>query len=190
MQPVALDAERMLRPVAADDLDELHTLVSVNREHLAPWMPWAADVGREGTETFLTTAQEQAAGGNGVQLAITQRGRIVGIIGFHYVSRLQSSTSLGYWLDARAQGRGTVTLAVSKLVDHAFSVWRLHRVEIRAAVDNARSRAIPLRLGFVEEGVMRDGERFGDRYVDLVVYSMLEPDWRARRPRVDFGTVH
>jgi ribosomal-protein-serine acetyltransferase len=183
MQPVALDVERSLRPVADSDLDELHALVCRNREHLAPWMPWAADVGRDGTAMFLRTAQEQAASGNGVQLAVIQRDRIVGTVGFHYVSRMQSSTSLGYWLDAGAQGRGTMTLAVSRLVDHAVDVWQLHRVEIRAAVSNARSRAIPQRLGFAEEGVMRDGERFGDRYLDLVVYSMLEHDWRARRER-------
>src|SRR5207237_767367 len=86
--------------------------------------------------------------------------------------------------DARAQGRGTMTLAVARLVDYAFDVWQLHRVEIRAAVDNARSRAIPERLGFVQEGVMRDGERFGERYLDLVVYSMLDGDCRAPRGRV------
>ncbi len=183
MQPVALDAERSLRPVSDADLDELYALVCANREHLAPWMPWAADVAREGTETFLRTAKEQAANGDGVQLAITQHGRIIGIVGYHYLSRMHNSTSLGYWLDASAQGHGTVTLAVSRLVDHAFDVWQLHRVEIRAAVRNARSRAIPQRLGFAEEGVMRDGERFGDRYVDLVVYSMLAPEWRARRAR-------
>ena len=184
MQPLALDAERSLRPVAASDVDELYALALNNREHLAPWMPWAVGVGdRANTEMFLKAALEQEARGDGAQLAITQNGRIVGTAGFHYVSRAQRSTSIGYWLDARAQGRGTMTLAVARLVDYAFDVWQLHRVEIRAAVDNARSRAIPERLGFVQEGVMRDGERFGDRYLDLVVYSMLEGDWRARRER-------
>ncbi|MEA2137118.1 MAG: ribosomal-protein-serine acetyltransferase [Solirubrobacteraceae bacterium] len=181
MQPVALDEERSLRPVAAGDVDELYALVCANREHLAPWMPWAADARREATQTYVTAAQDQAARGDGAQLAITQRGRIVGTVGFHYVSRVHSSTSIGYWLDARAQGRGTVTRAVALLLDHAFGVWRLHRVEIRAAVENARSRAIPERLGFVQEGVMRDAERFEDRYLDLVVYSLLEHEWRARR---------
>jgi len=180
MKRLTLDAERSLRPVEGGDLEELHALVRANRDHLAPWMPWAAEAVRANTETFLRTAQEQAAAGNGVQFAITERGRIVGIIGFHYVNREQRSTSIGYWLDATAQGRGTVTLAVAKLVDHAFDVWRLHRVEIRAAVGNDRSRAIAQRLGFTEEGIVRDGERFGDRYVDLVMFSVLEPEWRAR----------
>jgi ribosomal-protein-serine acetyltransferase len=181
MQPLPLDRGRALRPVASNDLDELYALVLANQEHLAPWMPWAADPQREGTEHFLTTAQEQAARDDGVQFAITQSRRIVGIAGFHHVDRLHGATSIGYWLDARCQGRGTATLAVAALVDHAFGVWNLHRVELRAAVGNARSRAIAERLGFVREGVHRHAERVGDRYLDLVVYSVLADEWTARR---------
>jgi hypothetical protein len=51
--------------------------------------------------------------------------------------------------------------------------WDLNRVEIHAATENRRSRAIPERLGFRQEGVLRDYERVGDRYVDIVVYSLL-----------------
>jgi ribosomal-protein-serine acetyltransferase len=68
---------------------------------------------------------------------------------------------------------------VRALTAHAFEVWDLNRVEIRAATGNARSAAIPLRLGFVEEGVARQSERHGDSYKDLVVYSMLAADWRG-----------
>ena len=57
----------------------------------------------------------------------------------------------------------------------------MHRVEIRAAPDNVRSRAIPERLGFSQEAVLRDAERFGDEYRDIILYAMLAPDWAARR---------
>ena len=83
------------------------------------------------------------------------------------------STSIGYWLAESAQRRGTMTRAVQTLLDHAFGVWQLHRVEIRAAVNNTRSRAIPERLGFNQEGVLRAAERIGKRYTDQVVYAML-----------------
>ena len=53
------------------------------------------------------------------------------------------------------------------------------RVEIRAAQENARSRAIPERLGFTQEGTLRQVERVGDRYLDNVVYAMLAEDWKG-----------
>lgn len=70
-----------------------------------------------------------------------------------------------------------MTEAVRALTTHAFTVLKLNRVEIRAAVGNVRSRAIPERLGFSQEGVARQAERIGDRYEDSVVYSMLATEW-------------
>ena len=71
-----------------------------------------------------------------------------------------------------------MTEAVRALVDHAFGAWGLHRVVIEAATGNARSRAIPERLGFREEGVRRGAERNGDDFLDIVVYAMLATDAR------------
>jgi ribosomal-protein-serine acetyltransferase len=101
------------------------------------------------------------------------------VIGFHRVDWVNRATSIGYWISAAAQGRGIVTDAVRAITTHAFEVWDLNRVEIRAAVGNARSAAIPLRLGFVEEGVARQSERHADGFKDLAVYSMLAENWRA-----------
>jgi ribosomal-protein-serine acetyltransferase len=70
-----------------------------------------------------------------------------------------------------------MTRAVRALLDHGFEAWGLNRVEIHCGVDNARSRAIPERLGFREEGELLEAERVGDRWVDLSVYAMLAADW-------------
>ncbi len=70
-----------------------------------------------------------------------------------------------------------MTAAARALIEHAFSVWGLHRVEIRAGAENHRSQAVARRLGFAQEGVLRHAERVGDRYVDHAVYAMLSDDW-------------
>lgn len=99
------------------------------------------------------------------------------MVGFLAVDWTNRSTSIGYWLADAAQGKGTMTRAVASLTDHALTGWQLNRVEIRADVDNRRSRAIPERLGFQQEGVLRQAARIGDRYVDHAVYAMLAADW-------------
>jgi len=140
-------------------------------------MPWAADETPEATLRFIRLTRRQVADNDGFQTAIVCDGRIVGAVGFHGVDWDHRSASIGYWLDAGHQGRGIMTGAVRALIDHALRDWGLNRVEIRAAPDNRRSRAIPERLGFRQEGVLSEAERVGDRYLDSVVYAILASAW-------------
>jgi ribosomal-protein-serine acetyltransferase len=170
-------SERMcLRLLEESDAEELYAVIEANRDYLAYWMPWAAAQTLADTVAFIERTREQVANNDGFQTTVIQDGHIVGMVGFHAVSWEHRSTNIGYWLRESAQGRGTMTCAVRMLVDHALRVWQLHRVEIRAGVDNARSRAIPERLGFKQEGVLREAERVRERYVDLVVYAVLAGD--------------
>lgn len=175
---IALGDELELRLVRAGDVDELHALAVANQEHLRPWMPWALDLQPEGTRAFVDGALAQAARDDGFQAVIVDRGAIVGSAGYHRVDRVNGATSVGYWLAATHVGRGIVTRAVRALAAHAFDEWRLHRVELAARPDNARSRAVAERLGFTEEGVRREAERHGDAWHDLVVYGLLATDPR------------
>ena len=174
---LALSDECHLRLLVEADAEELYRLIDANRAYLARWMPWAEGQTPETTLEFIRLTRRQAMANDGFQAALVCDGAIIGMVGFHGVSWPHGSTTIGYWLDERHQGRGLMTRAVRALVDHAFSEWDLHRVEIRAATDNHRSRAIPERLGFREEGVQREAERIGKRYNDLAVYSLLAPEW-------------
>jgi ribosomal-protein-serine acetyltransferase len=168
-----------LRLLEESDTQELYSVIETNRDRLARWMPWAAGQTIDDTLIFIRGTREQLARNDGFQTAVIDDGRIVGVVGFHGIAWQHRSTSIGYWLAGSAQGHGTVTHAVRALVDHAFGTWRLHRVEIRAGIDNTRSRAIPERLGFTQEGVAREAERVGGRYIDQVIYATLANDWLA-----------
>jgi len=168
-----------LRLLEEADADELFALVDRNREHLAPWLPWVPLTrSREESLEFIRLTRRQLADNDGLQAAIEVDGAIAGMVGFHHVDWNNRATSIGYWLASDRQGRGTMTEAVRAFVDHAFAVWGMHRVVIEAATGNARSRAIPQRLGFREEGVRRGAERNGDDYLDLVIYALLATDPR------------
>jgi ribosomal-protein-serine acetyltransferase len=169
-----------VRPLETEDAAELHALVELNRAHLARWLPWAAGQDLDGTERFLAEAEAQFARDDGFQARIAPEGEILGVVGFHSIDWTNRNTSLGYWLAADAQGKGTMTTVVSSLLDHAFYEWELHRVEIHCAPDNVRSRAIPERFGFREEARLRETELVAGRYLDSVVYGLLEVEWGSR----------
>jgi len=181
---VDLGDDRALRPLEDADAEELFAVIEANRAHLAAWMPFVGQTrGVADSLAFVRAARRQYEENRGMQLAVLQGERIIGVAGFHAIDWTRKSTSIGYWLAAERQGAGTMTAAVCALLDHAFDGWQLGRVEIRAGVLNARSRAIPERLGFREEGVLRSAERIGTRVIDHVVYVMTAREWRRRARR-------
>ena len=179
---VDLGGGRSLRGLEDDDAEELFALIDANRAHLAAWMPFVGQTrGVVDSLAFIRAARRQHEENRGMQLAVLSDERIIGVAGFHAIDWNRHQTSIGYWLAADQQGAGTMTLTVSALLDHAFNSWKLTRVEIRAGVLNTRSRAIPERLGFREEGVLPAAERIGTRVIDHVIYVMTAREWKRAR---------
>lgn len=162
------------------DAPELVAIVEANRAHLEPWMPWTRGYTGETALAWIRQARRQLADNQGLQCVVEVDGCLAGTVGVHRIDWVQRTTSLGYWLAADVTGRGIVTAAARAYLDHAFRGWGMDRLEIRAGTHNARSRAIPERLGFTFEGVARHAERVGDRVLDHAVYAMLASDWLAR----------
>lgn len=172
------DAE--LRLLETRHTKELYQLVEKNREHLRVWLPWVdATHSEEGIREFIQTALNQFADEAGLHAGIFYKGKIVGCIGLNSVHWRNRNTSIGYWLDKDHQGLGIITGACRMLIGHVFTNWSLNRVEIRAAQFNVKSRAVPERLGFTQEGMIRQAERLGDGYVDHMVYGLLRSEWEA-----------
>jgi ribosomal-protein-serine acetyltransferase len=63
------------------------------------------------------------------------------------------------------------------LIDNAFTKLNLNKIEIGAASSNKRSRAVPERLGFQQEGEIRDYEFINGRYLDRVIYGLKASEW-------------
>jgi ribosomal-protein-serine acetyltransferase len=177
-----IDQDTALSLLALRDAEELFTATDANREHLRRWLPWVESVRSvDDTRAFIRSSLDQHARNNGFQCAVRFRHNIVGVVGYHWIDWANRSTHIGYWLAADHQGRGIMTKACRALVDFAFGELELNRVEIATADGNSRSRAIPERLGFVEEGLHRQAERLADRYVDLRLYAMLRSEWDPER---------
>ena len=169
-----------LVPLDFADADELFSLTDANRRYLRQWLPWLDSVrGVDDTRTFIRAARAQAARNDGAQLALTVDGSIAGVVGHHHVDWRNRSTSIGYWIGESYQGRGLTTAACRVLITRAFEKARLNRVEIRCATGNHRSRAIPVRLGLRQEGMLREAEWLYDHFVDHVVYAVLANEWQA-----------
>ena len=87
---------------------------------------------------------------------------------------------VGYWLAAEKQGQGIISLSVAYTYSHVFQTLEKHKLIIRVATDNLKSRRIPERLGFTHEATLRDNEKLGEQYVSHAVYSLLKNEWQQQ----------
>lgn len=162
----------LVRPFEPDHADELFAVVDAERERLGAWLAWVHLVrNAEDERAWIAGTRDPLE-----RLGIFVDGRIGGGIGMHR-DPFGVWGEIGYWIASAFEGRGLVTEATRALIDHGFRELGLHRIEIQAAPGNARSRAVPERLGFRREGVRREAGRTSGGYVDLVVYGLLEGEW-------------
>lgn len=179
---VAPDLEiKLLEPA---DAGAVFAVADRNREYLREWLPWmdrthaAADV-RQFIEDVVSP---QWAANQGPQCGIWTGGKLAGSIGCHAIDWANRSCSIGYWIESRRQGQGIVTRCVCEMLHYLFDEMRLHRVVIQCGTGNRRSCAIPARLGFTREGVLRHAQLLGARWLDLATWSILEDEWRLVAP--------
>ena len=66
-----------------------------------------------------------------------------------------------------------MTACCEAMISQAFDTWKFNRISIECATQNTRSRAIPERLGFELEGIIRGIEWLDDHYSDHAMYGLL-----------------
>lgn len=176
-----LNNEIELRILFPRDAVTLYGIIDRNRDHLSPWLEWPKTQTLQTTHDHITRGLEKLAHNDGMHMGIWFRGELVGSVSFHYWNFLDLRTEIGYWMDSAAQGNGIMTRAVAALLNFAFGDLGLHRMVIRCVLENVRSRAIPERLGFTQDGIMRHEIYHNGKFQDMVIYGMLADDWQARR---------
>ena len=167
-----------LRSLQLTDANELFALTDANRSYLRQWLPWLDKTQTSAdTRTFIRNTLEQFADTGGIVAAICYDEQIVGVIGYNQIDWANRVGCIGYWLAESYQGQGLMTMSCKCMVDYSFVTLGLNRVVIMGATENDRSRAIPERLGFIQEGTAREAEWLYDHFVDHAVYAMLRRHW-------------
>lgn len=158
--PEELRGERvLLRPYRAGDGIALWEAVEESREQLQPWRPWeGTPVSPDETEAFVRHELVKWILREYLPMSLWEKetGKYLGGAGLYRICWEVPSFQIGYWLRASAEGKGYMTEAVRLLCDFAFRTLEAQRVEIRCDTHNARSAAIPRRLGFMHDTALQN----------------------------------
>lgn len=125
---------------------------------------------------------EGAAAGNYVDLAIVDPADeyvLWGGVILHSFDWRHMHTEVGFWLTPSARGAGVATEATALCVAWAFTELGMHRVEMTTLTHADRVLALGERLGFRQEGVMRERNLERGRRLDIVMLAVLREDWTS-----------
>jgi ribosomal-protein-serine acetyltransferase len=139
----------LLRRWHSADLDASCQAVLSSLEHLRPWMPWAADFSRTAQAEFLAGSERDWESGATFNYAMLVDGEIAGSIGL--MARLgPGALEIGYWVGQAYTRRGLATAATAALVQEAFTLPGVDRVQIVHDELNVASGGVPRKLGFTQ----------------------------------------
>ncbi|MEV7512737.1 GNAT family N-acetyltransferase [Streptomyces sp. NPDC085612] len=166
MEPTTLTTDRLvLRPFRPADEEEVHA--AAQDPDIQRWTQVPSPYERTHAHTFVneivpTGWREDTAYPFAVRLRAADgedsadaEGPLVAAIGVHL--HTAESTEVGYWAVKEHRGNGYMTEAVLAVARWVFTELGLVRLEWRAEVGNAGSRAVAEKAGFRVEGLLRAG---------------------------------
>ncbi len=177
-----VDEHLSLKLPETKDAPKLFAVIEESREHLRHWLTWVdMTQNMQHTESYIEYLRNQFAAKRVCKLSVWLDQEIVGEVGFGFINGKDHSASITFWLAEKWQGQGIITKCVRALIQYGFGELGLNRVEIACAYDNTRAQAVAERLGFVQEGRLRQAEcRYG-QFVDVILNGMLKCEWEAER---------
>ena len=139
----------------------------------------------EGFERFIMWAQREREAGRYICFAVVPDGydTAVGLFQVRQLDPMFGTAEWGFALGSAFWGSGLFVSGAELVIDFAFEVVGVHRMEARAAVDNGRGNAALRKLGAVQEGILRQSFLRNGRYLDQSLWAIL-PEDRVRSKAV------
>lgn len=120
---------------------------------------------------------------SGINWAIVEKtsGKFIGYCCFWRIDYENCRGEIGYALHPDYWNLGYMKEAVVKLIEFAFCKLKLHSIEANTDPENISSGKLLESTGFIKEAYFRENFLFRDKFIDSVVYSLLESDLSRKK---------
>ena len=169
-----LETERLyLRRVVKEDVNEIFALRS--DQEVMKYIPRPLLKTEEEALAHIAMIDEKIDSNEGINWAITLKGnpKLIGIIGHYRIRPEHFRAEIGYMLLAEYQGKGIISEAIKEVVNYGFEVMKLHSIEAIIDPENFASEKVLQKNGFVKEAHLKENEFYDGRFLDTVIYSIL-----------------
>ncbi|WP_079505001.1 GNAT family N-acetyltransferase [Mesobacillus jeotgali] len=179
--PIQLETERLIlrAPLQIGDGNIVNQAIRDSFIELRVWLPFAQKLPTvQETEINLRNAHLNFLKRQSFRYLIFHKGTndFIGTTSLQGIDWDIPKGEIGYWINTRFSGNGYMTEAVNELTNFGLNQLKFRRIEIRCESTNFKSRAIPVKLGFVFEGTLRNGDLSADgsKLTDTSIYSVIK----------------
>ncbi|MBO2515995.1 MAG: GNAT family N-acetyltransferase [Clostridiales bacterium] len=175
--PVLETEHLFLRKVEKSDARDFFEYAS--DEEVAKHVLWYAHQSIKETRRQIKVLQQQYRHGSPASFAIIDKksGRMIGTIGYMWVSSVDCSAEIGYSLSREYWNRGFMTEALREIIRFSFDILLLNRVEAQHGTDNPASGKVMEKCGMKKEGILRQRLMNKGKLIDTALYSILRDEY-------------
>jgi len=171
--PVIETERLLLRRITNEDVNEVFELRS-NPETMK-YIPRPLVKTTEDALEHIAMIEDKIVTNIGINWGITlkKNRKLLGIIGYYRMQPENYRAEIGYMLLPEFHGKGIIPEAVNRLITYGFEELKLHSIEAVIDPENFASEKVLQKCGFVKEAHFKESEFYQGRFLDKVIYSLL-----------------
>jgi ribosomal-protein-alanine N-acetyltransferase len=169
-----LETERLyLRRLVKEDVNEVFALRS--DKEVMKYIPRPLVKTEEDALEHIAMIDAKIENNEGINWAITLKDnpKLIGIIGHYRIKPEHFRAEIGYMLLPEYHGKGIIVEAIKETLNYGFQVMKLHSIEAIIDPENLASESVLQKSGFVKEAHLKENEYYEGRFLDTVIYSIL-----------------
>lgn len=112
-------------------------------------------------------------------IAQKQDNTIIGHCGFFDIDRSNFCAEISYCLKNELWGQGIMTEAVEAMIKFGFEDYGLNRIVAKVIKGNVGSIKVLQKLGFVQEGILRENLYKNGQFHDVMLFSVLKSEYKS-----------
>ena len=158
----------------ADQLVELMKEKSIHKFTHAPY-PYR----KKDALSFFENIRGKEKRGYAYHFAVFEKDtkQLLGGVAILKVRKQDQRASLGFWIAKQFRGNKYAIEACRGLLSWAFKEKKYNRIELACSSSNIYSKYIIQKLGATYEGKLRKAAKFGTKFHDMSIFSILKKDW-------------
>jgi ribosomal-protein-alanine N-acetyltransferase len=172
--PILKTQRLVLRQLSTNDADAILSLRS--NDEVMKYIPRPYLKTKEDALELIAMFDDKIENGIGINWGIyflEEPEKLIGIIGYYRMKPEHYRAEVGYMLFPKYNGKGIISEALQKVVEYGFKDMKLHSIEAVLDPENKGSEKVLLKNGFVKEAHLIENEYYEGRFLDTLIYSLL-----------------